>query len=63
MRHIPTLKGTPMTFKPSTVALIALGSVIASNLLTIALRKAMVATYGDVYTEIEGLVWNPPKVH
>lgn len=52
-----------MTFKPSTVALIALGSVIASNLLTIALRKAMVATYGDVYTEIEGLVWNPPKIH
>ena len=52
-----------MTFKPSTVALIALGSVLASNLLNIALRKAMAATYGDVYTEIEGLVWNPPKVH
>ena len=51
-----------MTFKPSTVALIALGSVLASNLLNIALRKAMVSTYGDVYTEIEGLVWNPPKV-
>ena len=51
-----------MTFKPSTVVLIALGSVIASNLLTIALRKAMIATYGDFYTEIEGLVWNTPKV-
>ena len=52
-----------MTFKPSTVALIALGSVITANLLNIALLRAMVATYGDVYTEIEGLVWNPPKVH
>ncbi len=52
-----------MTFKPSTVALIALGSVIASNMLTIALRKGMRAMYGDVYTEIEDLVWNAPKVH
>lgn len=51
-----------MTFKPTTVALIALGSVIASNILTIALRKGMVAMYGDVYTEIEDLYWNGPKV-
>ena len=52
-----------MTFKPTTVALIALGSVIASNILTIALRKGMVAMYGDAYTVIEDLYWNGPKVH
>jgi hypothetical protein len=52
-----------MTFKPATVALIAFGSVVASQLLTIALRKGMVAMYGDAYTEIEDLYWNGPKVH
>ena len=62
MRHIPTLKGTLMTFKPATVALIAFGSVVASQLLTIALRKGMLAMYGDAYTEIEDLVWNGSKV-
>lgn len=52
-----------MTFKPATVALIAFGSVIASQLLTIAIRKGAIAMYGDAYLAMEDLYWNGPKVH